>query len=82
MKKLVLSCAVAITAAMSFSSCTKNTCYTCELSASSISTDICDDKITVTTNGTAAASTDIPGGVSVEDYKKTLELAGYTCTAK
>jgi hypothetical protein len=31
MKKLILSCAVALTAAVSFTSCAKETCYVCEI---------------------------------------------------
>ncbi|WMX13584.1 MULTISPECIES: hypothetical protein [unclassified Aureispira] len=84
MKKLLFSCALAITAAVSFSSCAKDTCYVCEQTINNVDTkyDVCNDQVTITTNGTSSASTGIPGGISAIDYRRTLETGGYTCTNK
>lgn len=85
MKNLLLSCGVAVIAAVSFSSCAKkDTCYKCEIKAGTITTtkEICNGKIT-TTVGTAASTTvDLPNGVNLDQQKKTFEAAGYTCKSK
>lgn len=81
MKKLILSCAVALTAAVSFTSCAKDACYECEATASSaITIEVCDGNIT-TTN--PAGTTTAPlSGVSASDYRASLQGNGYNCTDK
>lgn len=84
MKKLILSCAIALTAAVSFTSCAKETCYVCELTAATLTTsiEVCGEKATTSVGGVSSASVDIPGGVSAADYRTSLETAGYTCNDK
>lgn len=85
MKKLLLSCAVAVVAAVSFTSCDKaETCYTCKKTASTVTTtsEICDGKITTTVGSAASTSANLGSGVTADQQKAAFEKIGYTCTAK
>ncbi|CAA6814210.1 MAG: Unknown protein [uncultured Aureispira sp.] len=86
MKKLILSCAVAVTAAVCFSSCAKDSCYECEQTASSVETviSVCEETITTTTTSggsTSEASVEL-GNTNKTTYRESLEAAGYTCVNK
>jgi hypothetical protein len=83
MKKLILFLGLGIATTVAFSSCAKESCYECSLSVAGVATtqDICDGKITSTAGG-LSTTTDLPSGQSAEDYKSSLETAGYTCSQK
>lgn len=86
MKKLILSCAVALTAAVSFTSCAKDACYVCEQTVSSVETtiEVCEENITTTTtsSGSTATATTPLGNTDEATYRTSLENSGYTCTNK
>jgi len=86
MKKLIFSCALALTAAVSFSSCSKDSCYECEQTASSVETivTVCEETITTTTTSNGSESTvsaDL-GNTDKTAYRESLEAGGYTCENK
>jgi hypothetical protein len=85
MKKLILSCALALTAAVSFTSCDAEVCYTCESAVSvGCTLDVCGG-IASSSSGTvcqAAATAANLAYSNNDDIKGYLELAGYTCTQK
>jgi hypothetical protein len=78
MKKIALLFSAVALFAMT--SCSKNACYECTLSASTV--DVCDGKITTTVTGVPAVTVDLPSGTSEKEYSETLESTGYTCTKK
>lgn len=82
MKNLVVGFGFALFVAVGMSSCAVETCYSCEFSVGTLSTtaDVCDGTVTTTAGG-SSTTTDL-GSQSTEDYKTSLEAAGYTCTAK
>jgi len=87
MKNLILSLGVAIVAVVSFSSCAKDSCYTCtnDIAGTTHTVDICGDSYTTSyDNGTTDTSytTSLSSGVSVDDYKASLEAGGYSCSEK
>lgn len=86
MKKLILSCAVALTAAVSFTSCAKDACYECEQTVSSVETviTVCEETITTkTTSSGSNSEVSIPvGNTNKTTYRESLESTGYTCVNK
>ena len=66
MKKLLFSFAIVSAFALSFSSCSKNKCYTCS-AAGLVEQTICED--------------DLPeGSDNLDTAIDILELSGYTCS--
>ena len=84
MKKLILCLGLGIATTVAFSSCAKEGCYECSLSTAGATNtqDICDGKITTTATGGLSSTLDLPSGQSAEQYKSSLEAAGYTCSQK
>jgi len=84
MKKLIFSCAIALTAAVSFSSCEKETCYECQLAATSACVlDVCGGSSSSSdaTCNAFAVTTNLVYKTN-DDIKSYLETVGYACTEK
>lgn len=85
MKKLIFSCAIALATAVSFSSCDTESCYTCELAATSACTlDVCGG-IASSTSGTACQTAATAANLvysNNDELKGYFETVGYTCTKK